>query len=149
MRNRFFNENRIDGMLQRSYLANVLRFYFERSRRYNLFDTEAEKSFMEQLARLEKTGLDFRPSYEGYIVNLEGAQHKPLLIDTQTEKAKIIVLTAKELEDTAEISPLLIRSTYVSETTSVPSEEGLNGSGVEDEQSADAVHSDDEAGVVS
>ena len=71
MKNRFFNENRIDGALQRSYLANVLRFYFERSRRYGLFDAEAESSFLEHVTRLEKTGLDFRSNYEGYIVSLE------------------------------------------------------------------------------
>ncbi len=109
MRNRFFrSEERVDAILQRSYLANVLRFYFERSRRYQLFDPEAEKPFMEQLARLEKTGLEFRPAYEGYIVNLEGMHRKPLLIETQTEKAKIIVLTADLLENTDESSSLLL-----------------------------------------
>src|SRR5258708_26925690 len=57
MKERFFSENRVDGALQRSYLANVLRFYFERSRRYGLFDPEAAASFLEHVTRLEKTGL--------------------------------------------------------------------------------------------
>ncbi len=108
MRNRFFNEIRIDSVLQRSYLANVVRFYFERSRRYNLFDPAAEAPFIEQLTRLEKTGLEFRPAYEGYVVSLDGTQRKPLLIDTQTEKAKIVVLTARDLEEATEFSPLLV-----------------------------------------
>lgn len=124
MYNRFFNEKRVDGILQRSYLANVLRFYFERSRRYKLFESDSEKSFMEQLARLEKTNLEFRQHYEGYIVNLEGPQRKqPLIIETQTEeKAKIRVLTAKDFQDADadEFSLLLNRSTDVDEVRSSP-----------------------------
>ena len=123
MYNRFFNEKRVDRILQRSYLANVLRFYFERSRRYKLFEPDAEKSFIEQLARLEKTNLEFRQHYEGYIVNLEGPQRKqPLIIETQTEeKAKIRVLTAKDFQDVdaAEFSSLLNRSTDVDEVQSL------------------------------
>ncbi|MEO6892016.1 MAG: DUF87 domain-containing protein [Ktedonobacteraceae bacterium] len=109
MRNRFFQEKRVDSVLQRSYLANVLKFYFERSRRYELIGREAEKTFLEQLARLEKTGLDFRPAYEGYIVNLEGQQRKPLFIETQTERARITVLTARDFynADPIEFSSLL------------------------------------------
>ncbi len=98
MKNRFFHEGRIDGALQRSYLANVLRFYFERSRRYRLFDASAEASFLEHVTRLEKTGLDFRPSYEGYIVSLESEPRKPLLLDN----AKVVVLTAKDFENDTE-----------------------------------------------
>jgi DNA phosphorothioation-dependent restriction protein DptH len=108
MRNRFFNEHRIDSALQRSYLANVVRFYFERSRRYNLFDPTAEAPFIEQLTRLEKAGLEFRPAYAGYVVSLDGIQRKPLFIDTQTERAKIVVLTARDLEQATEFSPLLV-----------------------------------------
>ncbi|GHO82266.1 ATP-binding protein [Dictyobacter formicarum] len=100
MRNRFFNDGRVDGALQRSYLANVLRFYFERSRRYQLFDPEAEHSFLEHVSRLEKTGLDFRPSYEGYIVSLEGEERKPFPMD----EARITVLTAKDFEQSTEFS---------------------------------------------
>ena len=115
MQDRFFNENRVDGALQRSYLANVLRFYLDRSRRYNLFDTEAEASFLEHLTRLEKTGLAFRPSYAGYIVSLDNEPHKPLLIDTQTEKAKITVLTAREFESNTDFAPLVSQFSNISE----------------------------------
>lgn len=118
MRERFFNEKRVDGALQRSYLANVLRFYFERSRRYGLFDPEAVASFLEHVTRLEKTGLEFRASYEGYIVSLESGQHKPLLLDN----AKIVLLTAKDFENDPEFFPLLASTTSVtlwSENTSV------------------------------
>jgi hypothetical protein len=65
---RFFDEDRVDGALQRARLASVLRFYFERAVRYGLFAPEHEGTFLEHLARLEKTGLAFRPAYEGYIV---------------------------------------------------------------------------------
>ena len=107
MQNRFFNENRVDGALQRSYLANVLRFYFERSRRYQLFDPDAEGSFLEHVTRLEKTGLDFRPSYEGYIVSLDSEPRKPLVLDN----AKIVVLLPKTLKVRRADSFLLIQST--------------------------------------
>ncbi len=105
MRNRFFDEQRIDGTLQRAYLANMLKFYFERARRYKLFDPEAEKSFLEQLARLEKnTAPDFRVTYEGYVVNLDGTPRKPLTIDVAArdglpDKARIVVLTSQSLND--------------------------------------------------
>ncbi len=106
LKNRFFNENRVDGALQRSYLANVLRFYFERSRRYKLFDPDAEGSFLEHATRLEKTGLDFRPSYEGYIVSLDSERRKPLLFDN----AKVVVLTARDFENETELFPTLAQS---------------------------------------
>lgn len=106
MENRFFNVKRVDGALQRSYLANVLRFYFERSRRYNLFDPEAESSFLEHLTRLEKTGLAFRSNYEGYIVSLDNEPRKPLLLGD----AKVVVLTATNFEDETELIPALSRS---------------------------------------
>ena len=106
MKNRFFNENRIDGALQRSYLANVLRFYFERSRRYKLFDHDAEGSFLEHATRLEKTGLDFRPSYEGYIVSLDSEPRKPLLLDN----AKVVILTTRDFESDTELFPTLAQS---------------------------------------
>ncbi|MHB8600359.1 MAG: ATP-binding protein [Ktedonobacteraceae bacterium] len=100
MRNRFFNnenrnENRVDGALQRSYLANVLRFYFDRSRRYQLFATDAEATFLEHLTKLEKNSLNFKTSYEGYIVNLEGDTVKPFF----EREAKITVLTANDLTE--------------------------------------------------
>ncbi len=111
MQRRFFNENRIDNALQRAYLANVLRFYLDRARRYQLFDPAAESAFIDQIGRLEKAGMEFRPAYEGYIVSLEAVpRNKPLLIDTPTEKAKIFVLTAQDLEGVKEISPFSVRS---------------------------------------
>jgi DNA phosphorothioation-dependent restriction protein DptH len=103
MRRRCFNEEQIDGALQRSYLANVLRFYFERSRRYQLFDPAAELSFLEHVARLEKTGLGLKASYEGYVVSLDDEPRKPLLIDD----ARITVLTARDFAGYPQFLPLL------------------------------------------
>src|SRR5713226_1243379 len=120
MRNRFFNERRVDGALQRSYLANVLRFYFERSRRYNLFDPVVESSFLEHLIRLEKTGLDFRPTYEGYIVSLDSEPRKPLLLDN----AKVVVITARDFESDTELFPTLAKSMSVQGWTDLTTFEG-------------------------
>jgi DNA phosphorothioation-dependent restriction protein DptH len=105
MRHRFFNEQRIDGTLQRAYLANILKFYFERARRYQLFKPEAEKTFLEQLVRLEKASMpDFRVSYEGYIVSLDGTPRRPLSVNVAAhnglpDEARIVVLTAQSLNE--------------------------------------------------
>ncbi len=123
MKNRFFNDKRIDGALQRSYLANVLRFYFERSRRYGLFDLEAESSFLEHVTRLEKTGLDFRSNYEGYIVSLDSEARKPLLLDN----AKVVVLTASNFESDRDFFPPLTQSMSLqSRTDPLSGEEQLS-----------------------
>jgi DNA phosphorothioation-dependent restriction protein DptH len=103
MRERFFEADRIDGSLQRAYLANVLRFYFERAQRYDLFQAEAEASFLEHLSRLEKTGLQFRPSYEGFVVSLDQAPRRPF----QMGDAKITVLTAEDFEDETQLATTL------------------------------------------
>ncbi|WP_052888956.1 ATP-binding protein [Thermogemmatispora carboxidivorans] len=99
MRQRFFDRRQLDGALQRAYLANVLRFYFERARRYQLFNPEAEGTFLENLARFEKEELDFRPSYEGYIVSLESEPRKPLIV----EGARIRLLTASDFQNLPEL----------------------------------------------
>ncbi len=103
LQRRFFDPERIDGALQRAYLANVLRFYFDRARRYGLFDAEAGQSFLEHLTRLEKSGLQFRPSQEGYIVSLDQESRR-----FQVGDAQITVLTAtdfaRETEFTATFS---------------------------------------------
>lgn len=98
IRERFFNERRIDGSLHRAALSNVLRFYFDRARRYRLFDENAETAFLDNLGRLERTRAEFRASYEGYIVSLEDAPRRPLTIGD----AKITILTAADFEGSTE-----------------------------------------------
>ena len=94
IRERFFNERRIDGALQRAVLANVLRFYFERARRYQTFDEQAVPAFLDNLGRLERTRAEFRVSYEGYIVSLDHEPRKPFSVG----EARISVLTAQDFE---------------------------------------------------
>ena len=100
MEARFFNEERIDGALQRTYLANVLRFYFERARRYGTFDPKAESSFLDHLSRLEKTGLDYRPACEGYIVSLDQQPRKPFM----EGDASITILTAQDFASVLDVT---------------------------------------------
>jgi hypothetical protein len=107
LEDRFFNPERIDGALQRSHLGNVLRFYFERSRRYGLFDSEMEHAFLERLNELEKSSLEFRYTYEGYIVSLDER-----VTMFSVKDAKIRVLTAADFD--AQMFPTLA-STSVSE----------------------------------
>jgi DNA phosphorothioation-dependent restriction protein DptH len=90
---RFFRAERIDGALQRSHLGNVLRFYFDRSRRYKLFDVDAEHTFLERIAELEKTSLELRWHYEGYIVSLDQR-----IAPFDVKEAKIRVLSASDFD---------------------------------------------------
>lgn len=101
MRERFFNDERCDGALQRAYLSNVLSFYLERAKRYQLLDESVIPTLSEHIARLERTGLQFRPSYEGYVVSLGDEPRKPIVIDD----ARIVVLTARDFEESDEFSP--------------------------------------------
>jgi DNA phosphorothioation-dependent restriction protein DptH len=101
MHARFFEDaraRRVDGALQRAHLANALRFYFERASRYGLLAMDTQAQFLEHLSRLEKSGLDFRFAYEGYIVNLDGEPHKPIPVPD----GKIIILTGTDLDTTPE-----------------------------------------------
>ncbi len=116
MQNRFFDERRVDGALQRSYLANVLRFDFERSRRSKLFDSDAETSFLQNVTQLEKTGLKFRATYEGYVVKLDDEpRNKPLLIG----EAKITLLTTRDFANEPVLLPTIPPSNYQQSTSNV------------------------------
>jgi len=91
---RFFGTNRVDGALQRAYLATVLRFYCERAHRYGLMDAETTGAFLTNVAQLERHGVEFRPGYEGYIVSLEGEERHSV-----TERdVHVTVLTTLEVE---------------------------------------------------
>jgi len=94
---RFFDEHRIDGALQRAYLANILRFYLERARRYGSFDPQHERSFQEHLNLLEKETLSFRRSFEGFIVSLDDEPCPPRPV----EDGKIRFLTARDCQGVA------------------------------------------------
>ena len=109
---RFFDDSRPDGVLQRAYLANVLRFYFERAKRYQIFDSEYEATFLEHLTRLEKSGLDFRATLEGYIVSLESEPRKPWLEADGESSAKITLLTARDFENSTSFGAALDKEAH-------------------------------------
>ncbi len=92
LQERFFDMERLDGALQRTYLANVLRFYLERALRYQLVESATAQSFLEHLSRLEKIRLDFRPSYEGFIVSLDSQPRPPFVVGD----ARMTLLTAED-----------------------------------------------------
>lgn len=100
---RFFNPDRIDGPLQRAHLANVLRFYCRRAARYGLLDPAAEATFLGHVNQLERSGLAFRPAFEGFIVSLDRPATRPLVQGDLTVR----LLTAQDFE---EIDPLLLPS---------------------------------------
>jgi hypothetical protein len=100
---RFFDPNRLDGALQRAYLANIVRFYLERAQRYNLIEQETSASFLEHLGRMEKSELEFRPFYEGYIVSLDDEPRRPFPLGD----AKMTLLTARDFEHHTNFTPLV------------------------------------------
>ncbi len=124
MRERFFDPERIDGALQRAYLANVLRFYVDRARRYGLLDPTAEASFLDHLSRLEKSGLQYRPNYEGFIVSLEQQPRKPFLIGD----VKISLLTATDFEYETQLSTVVQSLTPAHPTDPESHAQSTNGS---------------------
>ncbi len=95
IQDRFFNPERLDGALQRSHLAHVLRFYLKRAQRYQLIASDKAQTFMEHLGKLEKDNLDFRPSYEGYVVSLESQPRASLSVGD----ARITLLTAEDFPE--------------------------------------------------
>ena len=129
LRARFFDDDRVDGALQRAYLANVLRFYFERAQRYGLFDPAAAGSFLEHLTRLEKTGLQFKQNYEGYIVSLDREPHPSFPVG----EARITILTAADFE-----SATAFTATRPSFTIIPDAEQPSTGPGDEDRSDSTA-----------
>jgi len=95
MEGRFFNPGRIDGALQRAYLATVLRFYCDRARRYDLLAPGVADQCHVYLRQLEREGLSFRARQEGFIVSLESRQRPPMDLDSDTT---ITLLTAVDFE---------------------------------------------------
>lgn len=94
---RFFDPERFDAALQRANLANLLRFYCARAGRYGLLSPEAAATFHAYIAQFEKAGADFRPAYEGFVINLEHPGQRPVVRDDLT----VTVLTARDFEHTA------------------------------------------------
>ena len=89
VRKRFFAEpDRIDGVLQRARLANLLRFYLERAQRHDLIAPERAATILEQLGRLERQEVTFRPSYEGYIITPDATPDRTIALQ---EGATILV----------------------------------------------------------
>jgi DNA phosphorothioation-dependent restriction protein DptH len=67
---RYFNENRVDGALQRAALAHMLRFYLGRARRHGLIDPANANAFEAHLSIIEQDEMRLQTSNEGYIIVL-------------------------------------------------------------------------------
>ncbi|NJM05280.1 DUF87 domain-containing protein [Candidatus Gracilibacteria bacterium] len=102
------SDERADGVLQRAYLANVIRFYVERAYRYGLLTDEAYRSFTDHLRGIERPTYEFRPKYRGFIVTLEKVDVPPLMVG----EAMIEVISA------ADVTVLSIAPTSEKENTS-------------------------------
>jgi len=74
------SDERADGVLQRAYFANIVRFYVERAYRYGLLTDEAYRSFTDHLRGIERPTYEFRPTYRGFIVTLDKIIVPPLAV---------------------------------------------------------------------
>jgi DNA phosphorothioation-dependent restriction protein DptH len=92
---RFFDPERIDGPMQRSHLANVLRFYANRAKRYGLMADDSINEFLVQLQQLERENLELRVNLEGFIVSLDDSPRK-----VTATRSKINLLTAADFATT-------------------------------------------------
>jgi hypothetical protein len=126
---RFF-EDRVDRALQRSKLATTLGFYLDRALRHGLLDPTLEASFADHLSRLEKVGLDFRPTLEGYIISPTARSSRTFSLGD----AQFTILTPRDLreatgfeallgefpgrQESLPLTPQEARETIVSETSS-------------------------------
>ena len=97
LRSRYFAQpDRIDGPLQRARLANMLRFYLNRAQRHDTITPEHASSILNQLGRFEQQGLDFEPSYEGYIITPEGSVDQTITLHGATIMVRSIATLAPE-----------------------------------------------------
>ncbi len=96
---RYFNPDRVDAALQRSYLANVLRFYNARAQRYGLVDENAASDISRYLAQYEEQGATHESRFEGYIVSLNDPGRNPIVQDD----LRVSVLTAADFEQIDDI----------------------------------------------
>jgi len=87
---------RVDHVLQRARLANILDFYFRRAQRYGLIESDDTRAKMEEgLARLESGMERLRVIRWGFIVNLAGSPQRPV----RMRETEIRFLTAREIAD--------------------------------------------------
>ncbi|WP_129677779.1 ATP-binding protein [Candidatus Chloroploca sp. Khr17] len=92
----FFAEpDRVDGVLQRARLANVLRFYLARAQRHDAVEPESVAPILEHLGKLERREVEFRPRYEGYIITPDDIPERML----HPQDATIIVRSIASLAE--------------------------------------------------
>lgn len=92
---RWGNMDRVDSVLQRSMLSQVLRFYLERAVRFAQIDEGSRSVISKRLSALERGGVEIETRHRGFVISLDNSQHsRQLRIDEQTT---IQVLTVSEI----------------------------------------------------
>ncbi|MBP1467951.1 TraM recognition domain-containing protein [Candidatus Chloroploca sp. M-50] len=92
----FFAEpDRVDGVLQRARLSNVLRFYLARAQRHDAVAPESVAPILEHLGKLERREVEFHPRYEGYIITPDNIPERML----HPQEATIIVRSIASLAE--------------------------------------------------
>lgn len=86
---------RLDHVLQRSRLANLLRFYVRRGVRNGLIAMESLREMEDAIARLGSGIPELRVERRGFVVNLLAAPRPPVSL----REAEIAFLTARDIVD--------------------------------------------------
>ncbi|MDQ3655886.1 MAG: hypothetical protein M3457_12510, partial [Chloroflexota bacterium] len=84
---RYFNdEGRVDGFLQRSLLAHVLRFYLNRAERYELVEPPTAGSLRQRIDQLETGKAQVTIRRQGFVIALgQAPTRNTIVVDDQTE----------------------------------------------------------------
>jgi DNA helicase HerA-like ATPase len=67
---KFFDDDRTDAVLQRASLANLLRFYLGRAKRYRLISSTTATQIESRIASLEQAGRRVQFRHTGYVIAL-------------------------------------------------------------------------------
>lgn len=93
---RYFNDDeRVDGMLQRSLLAHVLRFYLDRAERYGLATPTTASGIRQRIDQLESGTAQVTLRRQGFVIALDATPARnTIAIDDRSE---IRILTIAEI----------------------------------------------------
>ena len=99
---RYFNDERIDGALQRSGLAHVLRFYLARAMRFGLIEQDRATALETLLTNLDLDKTTLVTRNEGFIIVLgKVPDRRKIVVD---ERTMVHILTVPEIASAGTLS---------------------------------------------
>lgn len=124
IQNRCFNDDlRLDGHLQRSSLAHVLRFYLARAKRYGLIDDPTAATLTKRVNLLERKPTILDIKQRGFIIALSDMPSRRRI--TVDERTEIQILSISDIAAAADgafqVSPGVLNATVTRSDGGSPS----------------------------